>query len=136
MCGCAGADDVLGGYFRERLMDPGACFGMTPEIEQDAAAFADEIFRAFANRKPTRADKANVLTSIFRQESDLDSGTWTGRIDKSAQQLLLYAFEAANNAGKPGDWRYILGVLGRLSQRGIDSLDQAEGFDYDRRGGF
>lgn len=127
--------DVLGEYLRDRAIDPSAYFGVTPEIEKDSDAFAAEIFRTFTNRSPTQSDKANVLLSIVTREHDRESGNWTGRIDKGAQHLLLYAFEAANNAGKPGDWRYILGVLGRLKQRGIESLGQAEDYDYDRKGG-
>ena len=38
------------------------------------------------------------------------------------------------NAGKPGDWKYIDGVLARLYQRGIESLDNAEDYDLERNG--
>ena len=43
--------------------------------------------------------------------------------------LLDYAFEAASIAGKPGDWRYIRGIVDRLAARGIQTQQQAREWD-------
>lgn len=45
------------------------------------------------------------------------------------EDLLSYAFEQAALAGKVSDWRYIHGIMDRLSLRGIETSDQARAYD-------
>lgn len=51
-----------------------------------------------------------------------------------AAEVLDYAFEQAAIAGKAGDWRYIEGIMSRLSARGIHSVEEARAFDAERPG--
>lgn len=46
--------------------------------------------------------------------------------------LLEYAFETAAVAGKAGDWRYIDGIMNRLSVRDIHTPEEAREWDEER----
>lgn len=46
--------------------------------------------------------------------------------------LLDYAFEQAQLAGKVADWRYIAGIILALRQRGIQTVEQARRWDEER----
>lgn len=47
-------------------------------------------------------------------------------------ELLNYAFEQAQLAGKVSDWRYIAGIILVLRQRGIQTVEQARKWDEER----
>lgn len=78
-----------------------------------------DAFRSFCGRAPTDMDRAAVLRFV----------TEDGRVDGDRRDLMLYALEAANKAGKPGQWAYINGVLGKLIARGVRTLEQAQDYD-------
>lgn len=78
-----------------------------------------DAFRSFCGRAPTDMDRAAVLRFV----------TEDGRVDSDRRDLMLYALEAANKAGKPGQWAYINGVLGKLIARGVRTLEQAQDYD-------
>ena len=42
------------------------------------------------------------------------------------------AVKQASNAGKPGDWNYIQGILRNLAMRQIHTLEQADEYDCER----
>ena len=113
-------------------MDASTYFGVSEQELAIVAAYTDAIFARFARRSPTDADRASVFQAIHLSERDEQTGTWTVTFPKDRIDLLMYAFEQAALAGKQGDWKYINGVLGRLAQRGISSLGQAEDYDFDR----
>lgn len=112
-------------------MEPDAYYGMTAEIRGDVQAFTRAVFDRFAARQPTEIDEAQVFQAIYESRQD-ERGDWRMTLNADRKELLLYACEAAANAGKPGDWNYINGVLGHLARRGIHTLDDAEDYDYKR----
>ena len=61
----------------------------------------------------------------FRKTFELNGHTYR-------RELLEYAFEQSAIAGKSGDWRYVGGILERLSVRGIETAEQARQWDNDR----
>lgn len=91
----------------------------------------NELFESFSVRQPTKADIENVreVVEVRRQGQD---GGWYSSFSQDRKELLAYAFQAANDVGKPGDWTYIRGVLGKLKQRNISTLDEAEEYDWAR----
>lgn len=128
----ATAESVVADYMGYRNLDAGMYFGVTEQDLATVAAYTDAIFAKFAKRLPTDADWANVFQAIHISNHDEQTDTWTISFPQDRIKLLLYAFEQAALAGKPGDWKYINGVLGRLAQRGISTLSQAEMYDLDR----
>ena len=126
-------------YLGYRCLDAGTYFGVSEQELATVAAYTDAIFARFARRPPTDADQANVFQAIHLSEHDERAGTWTVTFPKDRVDLLMYAFEQAALAGKPGDWKYINGVLGRLAQRNLTTLAQVESYDLERdesKGGF
>lgn len=79
-----------------------------------------------SGRAPTPTDRRNIFTAAFRHSD----GQW--KADTDALDLLRYAWDEAASAGKPGVWSYVNGILGRLSTRGITTLQQAREFDETR----
>ena len=130
--GDARAREEIADFAAVRGMDPSLYFGMTPEIHAEVEAFTNAAFSRFAKRQPTENDDAQAFMALYSSREDPMTGNWIMTIPRDNKDLLLYAFEAASNAGKPGDWRYINGVLDRLRQRGICTLRDAEAYDLDR----
>ena len=126
------AESAVTEYLGYRCLDASTYFGVSEQELATVAAYTDAIFSRFARRPPTDADRASVFQAIHLSACDEQTGTWTVTFPKDRIDLLMYAFEQAALAGKQGDWKYINGVLGRLAQRGISSLGQAEDYDFDR----
>ena len=126
------AESAVTEYLGYRCLDASTYFGVSEQELATVAAYTDAIFSRFARRPPTDADRASVFQAIHLSERDEQTGTWTVTFPKDRIDLLMYAFEQAALAGKQGDWKYINGVLGRLAQRGISFLGQAEDYDFDR----
>lgn len=129
---CETAEDAVSNYLVNRHLDASVYFGVSDQELATVAAYTDAIFAKFTRRPPTDADRANVFRAIHLSEHDERTGMWAVTFPKDRVDLLMYAFEQAALAGKQGDWKYINGVLGRLAQRGISTLDQAEMYDLDR----
>ena len=51
---------------------------------------------------------------------------------KERVKLLAYAFEQAAKKGEPRNWNYIDGVMRKLARRGIDTVEKADDYDYER----
>lgn len=128
----ARASEEISDFAAGRDMDPSLYFGVTPEIRAEVEAFTNAAFSRFAKRQPTENDDAQAFMALYSSREDPGTGNWIMTIPRDNKDLLLYAFEAASNAGKPGDWRYINGVLTRLRQRGIRTLREAEEYDASR----
>lgn len=124
------ACEAVDNYCRERATDPRECLGYTEELADRVRDLTDTVFRLYAERKPTKADADKVYLAVCVTEND--AGEWTASIDTDKSELLIYAFEAAANASKPGNWNYVNGVLDKLRQRGITTLSEAEQYDAER----
>lgn len=111
-------------FLHERGADPSAYIGVTDESLQTAELFAIALFRQFTTRTPTGYDIANVFSCTWSPDDRI--------FPQDRKGLLMYAFQQATNAGNPGDWNYINGVLKRLHARGITTLAQAEDYDDER----
>ncbi|MEA4920643.1 MAG: hypothetical protein VB078_06975 [Clostridiaceae bacterium] len=130
--GYAREPDDVNVFFRDRDLDPSAYFGMTEQLYNDCEAFTAQVFDSFTSRQPTKIDIANVFQAIRESRRNSDA-TWDVQLSDHRKQLLMYAFQTANNAGKPGEWKYINGVLNKIAGRSIETLEQAERFDVDRQ---
>lgn len=122
------AKDLVGLYLDNRDLAMDAYFGMSAKVRAAAEELARGIFSKFTTRKPTQQDVVLVF-HCTRESRELPSGAWEITLHKDRVALLLYAFEAATSSGNPGDWRYVNGVLRRLAQRKITTLEGAEEYD-------
>ena len=107
-----------------------ALFGATEALWEEGRKIAERLYRRFASGRYTDADVDSVLRSVC-----LGSGGEM-RTDRERVRLLAYAFDQARQAGLPGNWKYIGGVLARLYERGIGTLEAAEQYDQMRLEGF
>ncbi len=128
----ARAQDSVADFCIDRNSDPDEYFGMTPEIRAEVAAITDAIFARFTTRPATENDRSQVFLALYDSRMDGRTGQWAMTLPEENKRLLMYAFETAANAGKAGEWRFITGVLARLRQRGICTLEQAEDYDEAR----
>jgi DnaD/phage-associated family protein len=119
-------------YLQIRGKLPESYYGVSESLLGDAEMITQSIFQRFANRLPTEEDVANVFLAIRHSECSPNTKEWTTIFPKDKCNLLMYAFENAANAGKPGNWKYIHGILRNLKKRGIETLEQAETYDVDR----
>lgn len=122
------ADETVLGYLQDRGIDPSVYFGMTDEAYEAVTLCAKSTFAQFATRQPTKYDIMQVFLSCF-ESTETSPGMWRISFPPERMKLLLYAFEQAANAGKPGNWNYINGVLAKLYKRGICTIEQAEDYD-------
>lgn len=129
----ARAREEISDYCSERDLDMSAYFGASKEVQDEVAAVTDAIFARFVTRPASQSDAVQVFHALRVSEQNPLTGQWQITLPFNRKQLLMYAFEAACNAGCPGDWRYINGVLERLHQRGIKTLAEAEAYDLDRQ---
>lgn len=122
----------ISNYFGKRCLDPKQYLGTTEALLSEIDQITLSIFSGLTTRKPTKADASNVFACVTRHDTDPVTKEIHRTIDKNALDLLLYAFEQAVCSGNPGNWNYINGVLARLAQRNITTLDAAEAYDEDR----
>lgn len=127
------AEEAVTAFVQDRGRDTSVYFGMTPEIKGMVEMLTLAIFKRFATRAATEEDFANTFFYVYHSERN-EAGEWTMTLLDEKKQLLMYAFEQAAAAGKPADWRYIDGIMARLYQRGISTLEQADDYDYKRNG--
>lgn len=128
------AEREVSEYCNFRGLDPNAFFGLGESERNEIKSYSEAVFHRFTNRLPTRVDIGNVFHAIRESKYDPVTDEWTISFPKDHKDLLQYAFEQAAMAGVPGDWRYINGVLARLAQRGIQTLEDADAFDAEREG--
>lgn len=119
-------------FLRERCGDPSIYFGVTEDALQTAELFTIALFKQFTTRRPTSSDIANVFFNTWHIEEAQNTAERKVTFPQDRKDLLMYAFEQASNAGNPGDWNYINGVLKNLHIRGITTLAQAEDYDFER----
>ncbi len=132
--GCAGRLSAdMRDYLSGRGLLPEEYFGAEPELLNACGLLTDQLFSRFAARKATELDKARVFCAATIQRRN-DGGGLECCLDQTFKDLLCYAFEAAAQAGKGGQWSYIEGVLAKLRQRGLKDLRSAELYELDRVG--
>lgn len=119
-------------YFDERSLNPNIFLGTTETLMSEVSSITTEIFRRLTSREATDADISEVFNAITVFIPDLAVGAYRRTVSRDSLDLLLYAFEQAALAGIPGSWNYINGVLGKLAQRGIHTLAEAEAYDETR----
>ena len=82
---------------------------------------AKSLWRKSGRRSPTAVDLGHVLRCCYRRSPE-------GLLYYSEDDggLLQYALEQSVNAGKPGEWNYVLGTLDRLREQGLLNREEAE----------
>lgn len=81
---------------------------------------------------PDRAETYPDYKNVARFATRYDTEQKRTILSTDALQLLHYAFEKAVEAGAPGSWNYVAGVMERLAMREIYTLAEAKAFDETR----
>lgn len=105
---------------------PGEFPGITASVVQHVLDSASCLMGTFCRRDATPNDCRRVFALCFR----LSRGRMC--LSSDAFDLLRYAFGEAAAAGHHGAWPYVEGIMTRLSQRGIMTLEEAYAYDRDR----
>lgn len=121
-------------YLQGRGLLPETFLGASESVIAECRALADELFKAFATRRPTETDYAKVFQNATKQWRDAQ-GIDHCLVANEQVELLRYAFEQAAISANEGHWGYINGVLVRLHRRGIKNLGDAEMYDIEREEG-
>ena len=98
-------------------LTPGEYCGVTSERVEWVLSATEALFDKYRHCKPEPWDCRKVFQYCAAPEN---------------LRLLEYAFETAAVAGKAGDWRYIDGIMNRLSVRDIHTPEQAREWDEER----
>ena len=106
----------------EELLSIGVKPGEYPPIHPDRVRWVKAITQKLFDKYRTGVDPQ---LWDYRKTFEL-------AVNPELADVLDYAFEQAALAGKPGDWRYIEGVMGRLNARDIRTVAQARAYDADR----
>lgn len=96
---------------------PGEYCGVTSERVEWVLSATEALFDKYRHCRPEPWDCRKVFQYCAAAENLC---------------LLEYAFETAAVAGKAGDWRYIDGIMNRLSVRGIHTPEEAREWDEAR----
>lgn len=108
----------------EHFDDLDVYLSMTEDVKAEVCKITKELFGKYTTREPTQMDKARVFPYVCHLE---DGATLP--FPEERVKLLTYAFQKANEVSKPGNWRYIAGVLGRMHRRGHTTTEAADDFD-------
>lgn len=117
----AGAREASEGELLSIGLRPGEYMGITADLVREVRVTTDTLFEKYLSGGIYLAPQTWDYRNVFRYCGD------SGRA-----ALLDYAFEKAAEAGKPGDWRYVNGVMDNLFTRGIETEDQAREWDETR----
>lgn len=121
---------AVGECFLNRDIDKSLYFGMTGAVWAEAAQITEELFSKFGWGRPGTVDISKVFDYTFHREGVGDETEITFLKERAG--LLTYVFEQAAMAGRPRNWNYIDGVMRKLAWRGIDTVEKAEDYDYER----
>ena len=121
---------AVGECLLDRDIDKSSYFGMTEEVWAEAAQITEELFSKFGWGMSGAVDISKVFEYTFHREGVRDGTQIT--FQRERVKLLTYAFEQAAKKGEPRNWNYIDGVMRKLAWRGIDTVEKAEDYDYER----
>lgn len=102
---------------------------ISPEVQ----SFASNLFVRYRDKQPTKADMQRIIEYSCRPEYD-NTGNRYAMLDKQKAELLQYAFEQATENGNTS-WNYIHGIYRKFRERGIENLEDAYGYAYQREQG-
>lgn len=106
-------------------------YGWSDEVGLELDRITKELFAAYwPERRPDDRDRQRVF-ELTRESRQNEGGEWYIVFPESRKELLAYAFEAASKKGDV-NWNYVYGVMRNLSERGIETLQQAWEYDEER----
>lgn len=111
-------------FATEHCDDLDVYLSMTEEVKAEVCKIAKVLFGKYTNREPTDMDEAMVFPYVRPLQDRALLPFPEERV-----KLLAHAFRQANLTGKPGNWRYIIGVLANSHKRGHDTVEKAEDYD-------
>ena len=121
-------------YMREATADeleqiglvPGVYIGLTAGTVEQIKKASGCLVKKHMGRDCVPADCRYITSQI------LTLGGRCTSIDKDRVALLDYAMGQAVASGRPNEWPYVIGILARLSARGITTVKQAICYDMER----
>lgn len=100
-----------------------------PEVR----AYVDALFAQYRTKRPSNADYDRAIPYACRPAYD-ENGESYPVLDEEKSKLLEYAFEQGTENGNTS-WRYISGVYKRFAERGIETVEDANRYEWQRATG-
>lgn len=121
----AGTENAVNDFLAWNGQDFGRQFGVTDAMQAEAARITEQIFGMYCVRPAAGMDTCYVLNAV----KEYDMARQTHYLSSDKVKLLTYCFEQAFLNGNPGNWKYVMGCMKRLNERGIRSLDDLEDYE-------
>ena len=100
-----------------------------PEVR----AYVDALFAQYRTKRPSNADYDRAIPYACRPAYD-ENGESYPVLDEEKAKLLEYAFEQGTENGNTS-WRYISGMYKRFAERGIETVEDANRYEWQRATG-
>lgn len=104
-----------------------------PTCYPEVYAFAKELFSRYRSNHPTSADIDRIIEYSCVPKYDDNDNSYPV-LDKQKAALLQYAFEQAAENGNT-NWNYIYGIYRNFQKRGIETVDDANRYEFMRNQG-
>lgn len=118
-------------YLADSVDDLSRYFGWTEDVGRELDLITKELLGAFwEDHVPDERDKQRVFELVAERRQEEGGGT-TIVFPEDKKELLAYAFEQASKAGAV-NWNYIYGVMRKLAERNIRTVQQAYEYDEER----
>lgn len=104
-------------------------YGMSDELKSQSIKEATRLFSDYFGRIPTPGEISTLHE--YMQGVSFEDGKAKTMLHPKRVELCEYAFKQASNAGKR-QLNYVIGVLDKLRQRHILTLEDAELYDFER----
>ena len=104
-------------------------YGMSDELKSQSIKEATRLFTDYFGRIPTPGEISSLHE--YMQGVLIENGKAKTILHPERVKLCEYAFKQAANAGKR-QLNYVIGVLDKLRQRHIKTLEEAELYDCER----
>lgn len=111
-----GAENEIDSFLHMCGLAPDAYFGFSESVKKELSAVTRKLYKCFTRQQPSQSDETNVFNYIWENQS----------ISNDRVKMLACAFKKASDAGHPGQWNYIYGILGDMAIKGITTGSGAE----------
>lgn len=105
----------------------------TPEVVALVKQYTNDLFQRYRPKRIVSIDYQNVIDKV-QVLACTEDGEHYADFDQQKAALLEYAFEQAAAVDKV-NWKYIDGIYSNFAERGIETLEDAQEYEFKRQTG-